>query len=180
MHDVRSIRRHARVLLDLAIARGRAESVLADLDRMRGILERTPELASALADPALAAERRGLLVGTLIAACADPLAREFVARMARWKQSAWLADLAKAYERMHGERRGAVQARVATAAPMPEGWAARLAETLGRRLGRTVEASFSVDPALLAGFRVRAGDRVFDCSAQARVEQLRRAWMSGS
>ena len=180
MHDVRAIRRYARVLLDLAVARGRAESVLADLGRVRDILARTPELASAMADPALPEERRGLLVGTLIAACADPLAREFVARMARRKQSAWLADLAKAYERLHRERRGAVQARVATAAPMPEGWAAQLAEALGRRLGRTVEASFAVDPSLLAGFRVRAGDRVFDCSAAARVEQLRRAWMAGS
>ena len=100
--------------------------------------------------------------------------------MARWKQSPWLADLARAYERMHGERRGAVQARVATAAPMPEGWAAQVTDALSRRLGRIVEASFAVDPALLAGFRVRAGDRVFDCSAAARVEQLRRAWVAGA
>lgn len=176
MLDRKAIRRSARVLYDTAAARGRADAVRSDLGALGAAMEAVADVAGALADPGVADGNRDRMLEALTGLCADPLTREFVRRMDAWKLAPSLPLLARDFERLHEERHGVVRARIVSATPPPAGWAERIAAALGRRLDRAVSAEVVTDPALRAGFRVRVGDQVFDLSAAARLEQLRRAW----
>ena len=56
---------------------------------------------------------------------------------------------------------------------MPSGvLSARLVAALQKRLGRTIRLHAEVDPALVGGAVVRAGDFVVDGSLRGRIERL--------
>jgi F-type H+-transporting ATPase subunit delta len=45
--------------------------------------------------------------------------------------------------------------------------------TLEKLTGKRVEATFSLEPALLGGAKVRVGDTVYDGSLRGRLNELR-------
>jgi F-type H+-transporting ATPase subunit delta len=59
---------------------------------------------------------------------------------------------------------------MAMAADEAEGIAARA----GRRIGKRVVLRTAEDPALLGGYRLQVGDKVYDLSLAARLRMLRR------
>src|SRR4029079_9856942 len=50
---------------------------------------------------------------------------------------------------------------------------ARLAETLGRRTGKTIELSEEIDPDLIGGVVLRLGDTIIDGSVAGQLRRLR-------
>jgi len=51
-------------------------------------------------------------------------------------------------------------------------------ERIGKRLGRDVRVAVSIDPALLGGAVIRAGDTVIDGSLRGRLNKLADALLS--
>lgn len=76
-------------------------------------------------------------------------------------------------EREALEGRGHVEVRSAyPLAPDEEG---RISDAMSKRLGVRVSLSVSIDPGLIGGVVVRAGDLVIDASLRGRLDQLRQA-----
>jgi len=61
---------------------------------------------------------------------------------------------------------------VTSALPLTAEQSEKLTQALTRRLRRTVRLSSTVDPSLIGGAVVRAGDFVVDGSLRGRVERL--------
>jgi F-type H+-transporting ATPase subunit delta len=55
---------------------------------------------------------------------------------------------------------------------------ARLQETLSALLGKTAVPHVRVNPEILGGVVVKAGDRIYDGSLRRRLDRLRRQLMS--
>ncbi len=67
------------------------------------------------------------------------------------------------------ERRTAV---VESAAPVPEALQQSVKANLTQRYGPGLNVSFTVNPALIGGMRVKVGSDVFDGSVRARLNEL--------
>jgi F-type H+-transporting ATPase subunit delta len=65
-----------------------------------------------------------------------------------------------------------VDVQVTSAAPIDESQQQRLAAALIKRLGREVRLQVSIDPDLIGGAIVRAGDTVIDGSLRGRLNKL--------
>lgn len=76
-------------------------------------------------------------------------------------------------EREALEGRGHVEVR--SAYPLTPEEEGRIGEAMSRRLGVKVSLSVAVDPDLIGGVVVRAGDLVIDASLRGRLDQLRQA-----
>ena len=63
-------------------------------------------------------------------------------------------------------------ARVESAAPLPSSVREAIQSDLARRYGRTLETTFSENPALIGGMRIRVGSDVYDDSVRARLAAL--------
>ena len=63
-------------------------------------------------------------------------------------------------------------ARVESAAPLADSVREALRSDLARRYGRAIETSFSENPALIGGMRIRVGSDVYDDSVRARLAAL--------
>jgi F-type H+-transporting ATPase subunit delta len=63
-------------------------------------------------------------------------------------------------------------ARVESATPLAAGMRDRLQQGLARTYGRELETSFTENPALIGGIRIRVGSDVYDGTVRARLAAL--------
>lgn len=71
--------------------------------------------------------------------------------------------------RLEAEKR---HARIETASPLDPPTASQISLNLARRYGTDLTTEFAVNPALLAGMRIRVGSDVWDSSVRNRLERL--------
>lgn len=76
-------------------------------------------------------------------------------------------------ERLLRESRGVAEATVTVARPIGTDEQQKIAQQLGRALGKQVEIRTEVDPSIIGGIVVRIGDQLIDASVAGRLERLR-------
>jgi F-type H+-transporting ATPase subunit delta len=81
-------------------------------------------------------------------------------------------DIAQQYSEMVAKAQASVNAEVITARALSDSQKANLEAALEQRLGLKVSLQESVDPSLIGGAIVKAGDLVIDGSARGRIEKL--------
>src|SRR6185312_11743808 len=89
----------------------------------------------------------------------------------------WAARLAFAalFEQLKREAEHVLKVRITSAAPMDATEAARLREALKRRFNRDIELEQSLDPSMLGGAVIDAGEMVIDGSVRGRLARLETA-----
>jgi len=83
-----------------------------------------------------------------------------------------LPKIASQYEVLRAEAENVIEAELISAFEVSDEQKATVEKGLQKRLGRTVHLSCCIDPTLIGGAVVRAGDLVIDGSVQARLDSL--------
>jgi F-type H+-transporting ATPase subunit delta len=168
-------RRYARALLDVALQKGTAEPLRAELQAMVALIEAHPELAGILAHPAVSAERKRKVVGAVAAKVgASELMTRLLTIMGERDRLSLLPMVSAAYAKLWNAHQGVVAAEAVSAVPLDEAQTRAVASALARASGRAVDLSARVDPRLLGGMLVNMEGRTYDGSVRARLLALRR------
>jgi F-type H+-transporting ATPase subunit delta len=102
----------------------------------------------------------------------DPGFRQFLRVLAENRRLRLLPEVAGLYEQLRAEAERVVKATVTSAVVLAPEQLAQLRDSLRRRFGREVELSAAVDPALIGGAVVDAGDVVIDGSLRSKLGRL--------
>jgi F-type H+-transporting ATPase subunit delta len=86
-----------------------------------------------------------------------------------------LPEIAALFEQRKREAEKILQVRVRTATPIDAHETAKLKDALKRRFGRDIELEQTIDPDVLGGAVIDAGDVVIDGSVRGRLHQLEAA-----
>ena len=105
-------------------------------------------------------------------ASVGPDGRNFLAALAHNRRLALLPEIAAQYAALRAEAERTLEVEVTTAQALSAQQRARLAAALQRRFGREVRLAETLDPGLVGGAIVRAGDLVIDGSLQGRLARL--------
>jgi F-type H+-transporting ATPase subunit delta len=70
-------------------------------------------------------------------------------------------------------RRNQTTARVVSAVPLSEGQAAQLTATLQRKLGKTVDVTVIVDPAVIAGISIHVDGYFLDRTVRTMLKDMK-------
>ena len=168
-------RRYARALLDVALEKGEAEALRAELAAMVAVIAAHEELAALLAHPAISAERKRKLVSAVAGrARASDLLTRLLTIMGERDRLDLLPMVTAAYAKLWNAHRGVVAAEAVSATPLDETQTRAVARVLGAATGREVDLSARVDPRLLGGMLVKMEGRTYDGSVRARLLALRR------
>lgn len=146
---------------------GRAGAVVAD-----------PQVAPLIGNPHVKSADLVTMILEIAGAADDERARNFVRLLADNRRLALLPEIAAQYEMMRADVENTVDATVTSAQALTPEQSQKLSAALSQRLNRTVRLHQVVDPRLIGGAIVRAGDFVVDGSLRGRVERLASA-MSG-
>jgi F-type H+-transporting ATPase subunit delta len=159
--------------MDAAEHSGALDDVEDELFRFGRLLEREPELRSALTDQGLPADRKAGLVTSLLGD-ATPTTRQLLGLAVSRPSDRSLEGRLEELERLAAARRKRVVADVRVAAPLDDAQTTRLGASLSRIYGRQVHLQVEVDPSVLGGVEVRVGDEVLDGTVARRLDDVRR------
>ena len=161
-------RRYAEAMLDIATAEDAVPVFQKALDQLGGL---GPAVLRMLADPGMPLERR--LRAADAATQGQPVAvRGLVSLLVRRNRMGIMHAVAAAFTQLVEERAGIARARVTTAVELDRPARDALVSRLSKATGKTIHATFSVDPGLLGGARIQVGDHLVDASLRARLHSL--------
>lgn len=163
-------RRYAEALLDIAAEQGEVDRYRASLDRLGSAFD--PRTRRLLREPSVPLGRRLAAAREATAAEPQPV-RALVALLVERDGIALLPRIAVTFGELVDERAGIAKAHVTTAVEIGAPQRDRIVERLARATGRTISATFAVDPALLGGASVQVGDHLVDASLRAQLDALR-------
>jgi F-type H+-transporting ATPase subunit delta len=96
----------------------------------------------------------------------------FIRQLTENKRLALLPQIAARFELLRADYENEVDVVVTSAVPLSDAQKAKLADSLKTRLHRDVRITTALDPALLGGAVIRAGDLVIDGSIKGRLQRL--------
>ncbi|HEX7324809.1 MAG TPA: F0F1 ATP synthase subunit delta [Rhodanobacteraceae bacterium] len=102
----------------------------------------------------------------------DSAFTRFVELLADNRRLRELPEIAALFERLKRDAEHVLKVRVRSAVPLDDSEAARLTEALKRRFGSDIEMERTVDPSVLGGAVIDAGETVIDGSLRSRLEKL--------
>ena len=102
----------------------------------------------------------------------NPAMQNFVRVLAENHRLLLLPEIAAHYEVLRSDIDNTVDVEVVSAVELNAAQADKLKQALSKRLKRQVRMQTSVDPTLVGGAVVRAGDLVIDGSLKGRLERL--------
>ncbi len=114
----------------------------------------------------------------LVAICADDLfakGKNFVHILAENRRLTLLPEIATQFHILKAEQEKSIAVDVVSAKELSAEQQASLTNALKERLQRTVTISVSIDPDLLGGAVMRAGDMIIDGSVRGRLSKLAEA-----
>ena len=83
-----------------------------------------------------------------------------------------LAEIRTLFETLKDEADGVARAQITSAFPIDDAQLAALRKGLERRFGKKIEATVSVDRALIGGAKIIVGDTVIDASVQSELQAM--------
>jgi F-type H+-transporting ATPase subunit delta len=131
-----------------------------------------PQAQALLRHPQLSAPQASQL---LVLDPADAAFGRFVATLAGNRRLALLPEIAGLFEQFRAEADRIVKARVTSATTLSDAELESIRDGLRRRFGREVEIETALDPSLIGGAIIDAGDVVIDGSIRGKLERLQSA-----
>jgi F-type H+-transporting ATPase subunit delta len=152
------------------------ERWLASLETAAQHLEADPELRARAEAPELGFPRQQDLLDGLLPADADQTVRNLLYTLAQRGDLAALPEIVTGLrERVRRGAEGPAVVEVVSAIPLTDPECAALQQKLEASFGQGIDIRYRVDPAILGGIIVRAGDKLIDGSVASRLAGLRQS-----
>ena len=164
-------RPYAKAAFEFASAAGTTESWSKMLN-LAAIAVEVPEVAALLNDPRLTSESKVQALVRVLGDDADEAFRNYVQTLGENDRLSVLPTVWELYEDIKAQAEKTLEAEVETAFELSNAQLQTLAAALSKRLDRTVNLQQAVNPALIGGVLIRAGDVVVDGSVRGKLSQL--------
>lgn len=178
MSDTRAATRYARAVFELAQESNTLDSVHGDLAGLAGLIAANADLESFFTNPVIPTEKVVAVLETLLKPRVDALTYRFLLFLDSRDRLALIAEICDAFETMYLDHQGIEPIHITAAAPLTEQQVAGIVAAMKATLGKQPQATVSVDDRLIGGFRVRAGDTIYDHSIATQLDSLRKRIIS--
>lgn len=169
----RFARPYAQATLAVAGSVEKAAAVRDQLAAFAQAMKESAPLRAVFANPALPVEKKQAIAGRIADRLAmDPLATRLLRALVQRQRTARLAEVVDALTGEIHRRQGVAVAEVATAEPLADDERAALQRVLEQKVGKSLQLTMRVEPALLAGFVAQVESQLFDGSLRGQLERL--------
>lgn len=164
-------RPYAKAAFEFASAAGRIDAWSGMLS-LAAVAVDVPQVAELLKNPRLTSESKVKTLVQLFGSDIDEAFRNFVTTLGDNDRLDVLPMIRELFEELKAEAEKTLDVEVQTAFELTPAQLQTLAAALSKRLDRTVNPQQVVNPALIGGVVIRAGDVVVDGSVRGKLSQL--------
>ena len=179
MRDIRVAKPYARALYDAAAEQDVLAAIVADIARLRELVEQSAEFMELVQSPILSPEFKSETFASLFADTMQPLTVNFFKLLTSKQRERYLGAILDVFSAIVDEAEGRLVAKVTTAVPMTAAQEARMGQQLSDYSGKQVRLETDIDPEIQGGFIVQLDDTVFDASLATRLQHLKRQLARG-
>ena len=179
MRDIRVAKPYARALYDAALEQNVLADIVADIEKLRELIEESEEFAQLISSPVLSPEFKSETFEQIFADVTHPLTINFLKLLALKQRERYLTAMMDVFSAIVDEAAGRLVAQVTTAVPLTSEQAEQLTQQLGAYSGKQVRLETAIDAEIQGGFIVRLDDTVFDASVATQLQRLRQQLAEG-
>ena len=165
-------RRYAQAIFEIAQEANELDRWLSDL-QLIATLVGDAEIKAFLESPKLHFKEKERLLTERLKGL-NPVALNLVMLLVHRGRLHLAGEIAAEYQRRLDGERGIEHAEVSTAIGLDEAETNKLAERLGKMLGKKVVIEAHTNPAIIGGLVVRVGDKALDGSTKAKLDTLKK------
>lgn len=171
MSELTTIARpYAKAAFEFAVEKGAVvewQQMLA----FAGAVAADEQMANVLTS-AMSGDKLAELFNSICAQQLDQNGQNLIKVLAENQRLVALPEIAKLYDAFKADYDKEVEVELTSAADLSTQQQAEISASLEKRLARKVKLNCNVDPALIAGFTVKAGDTVIDGSVKSKLNRL--------
>jgi len=164
-------RPYAKAAFEFASAAGRIDAWSGMLS-LAAVAVEVPDVAELLKNPRLTRESKVQTLLQLFGSDIDEAFRNFVSTLGDNDRLDVLPTIRELFEELKAEAEKTLDVEVQTAFELTPAQLQAVAAAMARRLDRTVNPQQVVNPALIGGVVIHAGDVVVDGSVRGKLSQL--------
>ncbi|GAB2189907.1 F0F1 ATP synthase subunit delta [Sessilibacter sp. MAH2] len=147
----------------------------AEMLSVAAAVSQSDTVAKLLASPTQTAAQKGEAFVGVCGDAIDDKGQNFIRNLAANKRLGLLPFISELFEAFKAQLEKSVDVDVSSAFELPQATLDKLAQALKTNLGREVKVQGMVDPSLIGGVLIRAGDTVIDQSIKGRLAKLAEA-----
>lgn len=166
-------RRYAYALLIAATKAGELDRVEAEVQSLRDLFARTPQLVKFLMQPLVPFSEKERLLRQRLEGRLSPVTLHFLLTVVKHKRAEAFEHIARVFEELVREYRGEVVAEVTSAVPLTDHERAITLQRLQEITGKKVLLRERVDPSIVGRMRIIVGNKLLDLSLRGHLERIR-------
>ncbi len=166
-------KRYAVALFNAARAEDVLDQVYGDAASFARVLKAERSFKRFLESLQATSDEKKDLVVKVIGDRASGLFVKFVLLLIDKKRMANYAEIEKAFEALYDEERGIVEVALVTAVPLDLELERKAKATIEKRTGKTAKIVKRVDPGVIGGVIMIAGDQIIDGSIRNHLTEMR-------
>ena len=179
MRDIRVAKPYARALYDAALEQDALDAIIADVGKLRELVEQSQELTQLIHSPVLSPQFKSETFQQLFADALHPLTINFFKLLALKQRERYLIAIMDVFSAIVDEAAGRLVAKVTTAVPITPEQEERLTAQLSAYSGKQVRLETITDAQIQGGFIVQLDDTVFDASVASQLQRLKQQLAKG-
>ena len=166
-------KRYARALFELCAPQD-FDSVLKSLIEVSDLVHGNRELSVALTNPAISLKDRTAIITDVVKLSSpQPVLSNFLTRILENSRLGTLPQICLVLAQLIDSYKKVKSLEIISAAPIQSDEREAILSQIQRDFGADARISWEVDPTLIGGLRVKAGDVLLDGSVRSRLERIR-------
>jgi F-type H+-transporting ATPase subunit delta len=163
---------YAQGLFELALESGKFDSVLKNLERLKGLNEHG-DFVMALKHPQVEPDEKFAILKSCVYDDAPDEILGFLRVLADKGRAGILHVIIEEYVKLVDLRNNVLEAKVVSAEKLGEAHIARIKRMIEGKFEKAVRIKEHIDPSIIAGFRVYVGDDLIDTSIKKDIDDIR-------
>ncbi|MBI5705491.1 MAG: ATP synthase F1 subunit delta [Armatimonadetes bacterium] len=173
MADTRVARRYAQALFDVAERGGETARVEEDLNLVADLMEQDAKFKDFMISPNVPRDRRLRIMETVFGPKLSKITMSALRLLVTKRREDLTPDVRNRFVEIRREQGKVLFAQVSSATELKDADRKKIVDKLEKTSGKKVEATFRVDPGLIAGVRVAYGNYVLDGSVKGGLRRMK-------
>jgi F-type H+-transporting ATPase subunit delta len=172
MSTLKISRRYAKALLSVAVEKNITDAVTRDVELLRSTAESSRELRSMLRSPVIESRVKKTVLQEALGASMSPETLDFFNLVIDKGRGDLWREISSEYRALVDGLEKIERVEVTSAVEIDAAQRSSIETAIGKKLGKKVIATYSVDPSIMGGAVVRIGDEIQDGSIRHQLHVL--------